>query len=225
MPYKSTSLSPTTLVFSHKPRYIRQFSWKTIWGAPPKITPHFLDFSKKTRPQKTRFFQDGRNFGHRFLKKGPKSSIFGASTAKIIFDKLSIKKLRHLKNFGRDPPHRHFMAYFRKSVFQIFISQISLVISPENLWKALFFFIVQRWQSNSDRRTEQDRVGPNLRCWKNKWIMHHIKVYWCSLFHDKKFGPILHRDGPRQVKHFHTILSSFKTPTSSQHFHTNFKLR
>ena len=137
MSYKSTSLSPITLIFSHKPRYIRQFLRKNFWGAPLKITPHFLGFSKKSATQKTPFFRVGRNFGHRFLKKGPKSSIFGVPDHKIFFDKLSIKKLRHTKNFFRDPPHRHFMTYFRKSVFQIFI--FFHIFSRENTTKFCSF--------------------------------------------------------------------------------------
>ena len=73
------------IIFSHKPSYIRQFLRKKFRGAPPKITPHFLDFSKKSATQKTRFFRGGRNFGHRFLKKGPKTSIFGVPDRENVF--------------------------------------------------------------------------------------------------------------------------------------------
>ncbi len=89
-------MSPITLVFTHRPRYIHKFLYKIFWGAPSKITPHFLDFSKKSATQKTRFFPVGRNFGHLFLKKAQKSSILGSPIAKIFVDKLSIK--------NSDPP-------------------------------------------------------------------------------------------------------------------------
>jgi len=76
-PYNFASLPPITLVFTHEVRYIHKFLQKKFWGAPPKITPHFLDFSKKSATQKTHFFPTGRNFGDRFLKKALKTSIFG----------------------------------------------------------------------------------------------------------------------------------------------------
>ena len=144
--YKSTSLSPISFLFTAELRYINKFFWKKFQGAPPKITPHFLDFSKKSATQKTRFFPPDRNFGHRFLKKGSKSSIFGVADLENVFGKLSIKKLRHAKNFDRDPPHPHFRAFFRKNVFQIFLEnesdfslcgQITAEIK-ETFWKKFF---------------------------------------------------------------------------------------
>ena len=121
MLYNFASSRPITLVFTHEPRYIHTFLYKKKLGRTPKINPHFLDFSKKSATRKTRFFRVGRNFGHRFLKKSPKSSIFWVPDLENFFDKLSIKKLGQTKNFGRDPPHRRFRAYFRKTIFEIFI--------------------------------------------------------------------------------------------------------
>ena len=138
--YKSTSLSPISILFTAELRYINKFFWKKFQGAPPKITPHFLDFSKKSATQKTRFFPPDRNFGLRFLKKGPKSSIFGVPDLENFFWQTFDKKTRQKNFFGRGPPHRHFRAYFRKSVFEIFVLQISAVISRENLWKVDFFW-------------------------------------------------------------------------------------
>ena len=118
----STSFPPIPSNFFLETFYISPKLRKKIQGAPPKITPHFLDFSKKSATQKTSFFRVGRNFGHRFLKKGPKSSILGGPQPRnFFFDKLSIKKLPRKKNFGRDPPRRHFRAHSRKSVFQILL--------------------------------------------------------------------------------------------------------
>ena len=121
MAYKSTSLSPITLVFSHRPRYIRQFLWKKFWGAPPKITPISSTFQKNRQLKKHVFSPLTEISDIGFWKKAQKRRFLGSPTSKIVFDKLSIKKLRYTKNFGRDPPHRHFMAYFRKSVFEILI--------------------------------------------------------------------------------------------------------
>jgi len=39
------------------------------WGQRAKMSFDFLDFSKKTTSQKTRFFQVGRNFGWMFENK------------------------------------------------------------------------------------------------------------------------------------------------------------
>ena len=52
-----------------------------------------------------------------FWKKAQNLRFLGSPTAKFFFDKLSIKKLRHTKNFDRDPLHRHFRPYSRKSNF------------------------------------------------------------------------------------------------------------
>ena len=70
-----------------------------------------------------------------FWKKAQNRRFLGSPTSKIFFDKLSIKKLGHTKNFGRDPPHRHFRAYFWKNAVEIFIFQISPVICSETSWK------------------------------------------------------------------------------------------
>ena len=76
---------------------------KIFWGAPPKITPHFLDFSKKSATQKTRFFPADRNFGHRFLKKGPKTSIFEVPDLKNFFRQTFDKKTPTHQKFRLGP--------------------------------------------------------------------------------------------------------------------------
>ena len=121
-PRNFTNSQPISLIFQLETRYISHFLWKKIWGAPPKITPHFLDFSKRTRSQKTRFFPVGRNFEDRFLKKGPKSSIFGVPELENFFDKLSIKKLRHTKNFVRGLRIDILNHIFKKVIFRFFLS-------------------------------------------------------------------------------------------------------
>ena len=131
MLYNFASSRPITLVFTHEPRYISPKLRKKFWGAPPKINLHFLDFSKKSATQKTRFFPVGRNFGYRFSKKAPKTSIFGVPDPENFFHKISIKKLRLTKNFDRGPPHRDFMPFLRKTIFEILIFQIFAVICPE----------------------------------------------------------------------------------------------
>ena len=113
--YNFASLPPITLVFRHRPRYIRQFLWKTIQGAPPEITPHFLDFSKKSATQKTHFFRTGRNFGDRFLKKGPKSSIFGVPRRENFFWQTFDKKTpTHQKFWSGPSPSTIYGLYSKK---------------------------------------------------------------------------------------------------------------
>ena len=73
MLHKSVSSSPITLVFTLEPRYICTILWKKVLGRTPQNNPHFLDFSKKSATQKTRFFPIGRNFGHHAIfEKSPK---------------------------------------------------------------------------------------------------------------------------------------------------------
>ena len=121
MLYKSTSWRPITLVFTHKPRYICPILWKKFWGAPPKITPHFLDFSKKSATQKTRFFPAGRNFGHPFLKKGPKSSIFGVPDLENFFWQTFDKATPTHQRFLSGPSPSTFYGLFSKKPFSDYV--------------------------------------------------------------------------------------------------------
>ena len=87
-----------------------------------------------------------------FWKKAQNHRFWGSPTSKIFFDKLSIKKLRHTKKFGRDPPPRHFRAHFRKSAVEIFFCQISAVIYPEMhlgspIWQRKDTFFAHSWDS------------------------------------------------------------------------------
>ena len=139
MLYKSASLSPITLVFTHKQRYICPILWKIFWGAPPKITPHFLDFSKKSATQKTRFFPADRNFGHRFLKKGPKSSIFGVPDRENVFWQTFDKKTPILQNFRSGPSPLTFYGLFSKKRFSDFYFSDFFSDFPRKPLKSRFF--------------------------------------------------------------------------------------
>ena len=139
MLYKSTSWRPITLVFTHKPRYICPILWKKFWGAPPKITPHFLDFSKKPATQKTPFFPVGRNFRHRFLKKGPKLSIFEVADRENYFWKtFDIKTPTHQK-FWSGPSPSTFYGIFSKKRFLDFYFSDFFSDFPRKPLKTRFF--------------------------------------------------------------------------------------
>ena len=136
-----------------------------FWGAPPKITPHFLDFLKKSATQKTRFFPVGRNFGHRFLKKTPNSSIFGVPDPENFFPQNFDKKTSTHQKFRSGPSPStfyglfskkrfsdfHFFSYFflgnynqilfifhKKSNFQRFSGEITKEIWKMKIWKTFF---------------------------------------------------------------------------------------
>ena len=93
---------------------------QTNLGRTPKNKPPFPRLFEKKLVSKNTFFPW-------FLKKGPKSPIFRVPAVEIFFNKLSIIKLRHTKTFGRDPPQRHFRAYFKKMLLRLLfqINQIS----------------------------------------------------------------------------------------------------
>ena len=92
-------------------------------GRTPQNKPPFPRFFEKIGNTKNTFFPSWQKFRTSIFEKRPKIVDFWGPRPRIFFffDKLSIKKLGHTKNFGRDPPHRHFRAYFRKNVFEIFI--------------------------------------------------------------------------------------------------------
>ena len=113
----SASSPPIPLIFKLETRYITQFLQQNIWGAPPKITLHFLDFSKKSTTQKTRFFRVGRNFGYRFLKKAPKTSIFGVPDPENFFPQNFDKKTSTHQKFRSGAPSSVFYALFTKKHF------------------------------------------------------------------------------------------------------------
>ena len=134
--------------------------YKKNLGAPSKITPFFLDFSKKSATQKTRFFPVGRNFGHRFLKKGPKSSIFGVPDLENFFRQTFDKKTPTHQKFGRDPTPRHFNPFFRKSAVEIFI--FFLRISREITAKFCSFSKKYRLFTGFLGKLQQKSVKKNL---------------------------------------------------------------
>ena len=103
------------------PAILIRFCEKKKWGAPPRITPISSIFQKKRRHKKHVFSELAQKSDFDFWKKAQNRRFLRSPTTKIYFDKLSIKKLPEKKICGRGPPHRHFRAYFRKSVFQIFI--------------------------------------------------------------------------------------------------------
>ena len=109
-----------SFIFESETRYINTIVYKKNWGAPRKNTVVFVADSKKTATQKTRFFPLGRNFGFRLLKKRPQIVDRGPPTSKLFFHEISIKTLGVARNFGRGPPHRDFMPFFRKIVLDIF---------------------------------------------------------------------------------------------------------
>ena len=134
------SSPPIPLIFKLETRYITHFLQKQFGAHPPKIAPHFLDLKKKSATQKTRFFRTGRNFGYRFLKKAPKTSIFGVPDPENFFPRNFDKKLRLTRNFDRGPPHRYFMSFLRKTIFEILIFQIFTVICPEMHLESLILY-------------------------------------------------------------------------------------
>ena len=93
-------------------------------GTERHINPPFPRFFEKMKSQKTQFFQTGRNFGDRFLKIGQKSSIFWAPDREKFFDKISIKKLRHTKNFGPGHPSTFYGLFSKKPFEDLFFSNI-----------------------------------------------------------------------------------------------------
>ena len=103
MLYNFASSRPITLVFTHRTRYISPNFRKKKLGRTPKINLHFLDFSKKSATRKTRFFPVGRNFGHRFLKNGPKSLIFGVPELENFFRQTFDKKTPTQNKFRSGP--------------------------------------------------------------------------------------------------------------------------
>ena len=120
-PRNFTNTEPITVIFLLETRYISTNLQKKFWGAPPKITPHFLDFSKKSATQKTRFFPVGRNFGHRFLKKAPKSSIFGVPDLENFFLKIWFKKTCSQQKLGSGASPSTFHGLFSKMRFSDFV--------------------------------------------------------------------------------------------------------
>ena len=125
------------------------------------------------------------------MKKAQNRRFLGSPTSNMFFHKLSIKKLRHTKNFGRDPPHRQFRAYFRKSAVEIFISQISLVLSPENLRKVDFFWKMNKIGCNFPRKNMKkyenlkmafSKKGPKMSMGRVP-----IKIFGVSKFFYQKF--------------------------------------
>ena len=100
-PHKSTSLPPIPKIFFLETFYISTKLRKKFQGAPPKITPHFLDFSKKSRSQKTRFCPLGRNFDHRFRKRPKIVDFWGPRPRKFFSTNFRCKNPHTPKNlFG-----------------------------------------------------------------------------------------------------------------------------
>ena len=113
----SVSSPPIPLIFKLETRYITQFLQKKYWGAPPNIAPHFLEFLKKSATQKTSFFRTGRNFGYRFLKKAPKTSILGVPDPENFFPQNFDKKTSTLQKFRSGTTSSVFYALFTKKHF------------------------------------------------------------------------------------------------------------
>ena len=87
-------------------------------GRTPKNNPHFLDFSKK-RGLKKHVFSQLAEISDIDFKKKHKIVDFYGPRPRNVFGKLSIKKIRHTKNFGQDDRHRQFTAYmFEKTFFR-----------------------------------------------------------------------------------------------------------
>ena len=109
-------------------------------GRTPQNKPPFPRFFEKIGNTKNTFFPSWQKFRTSIFEKRPKIVDFwGPRPRKFFFDKLSLKKLRHTKNFGRDPPHRHFRAFFRKSRFAILFFPIFDCVFPINQMKSRFF--------------------------------------------------------------------------------------
>ena len=78
------------------------------------------------------------------MKKSPKSLILGSPTSKIVFEKLSIKKLGHTKNFGRRPLVGILSPIFEKNI----------LVLPFEMNQILYFLgkLLQKWEQNSEKR-------------------------------------------------------------------------
>ena len=165
MLYNFASSRPITLFSTPEPRYINKFLWKKKLGRTPQNKPLVSGFLGKSATRKTRFFPVGRNFGHRFLKKAPNSSIFGVPDPENFFPQNFDKKSSTHQQFRSGPSPStfyglfskkrfsdfHFFSYFflgnynqilfifhKKSTFQRFSGEITKEILKMKIWKTLF---------------------------------------------------------------------------------------
>ena len=162
MLYNFASSRPITVVFTHEPRYINKFLWKKKLWRPPQKKPHFLDFSKKSATRKTRFFPVGRNSDIEFWKKAQNRRFLGSLTAKIFFDKLSIRNLDTPKILVGTLRIDVLGPIFEKAFFQIFIFLISLLVSAEILWKVDFCGKWTKFGCNFPRKNMKKK----MKIWK-----------------------------------------------------------
>ena len=113
-------------------------------GRTPKNNPHFLDFSKKSATQKTRFFPADRNFGHQFLKKGPKTSIFGVPDRENFFWQTFDKKTPTHQKFWSGPSPSTFYGLFSKKRFSDFYFSDFFSVFPRKPLKSRFFLEIEQ---------------------------------------------------------------------------------
>ena len=137
-----------------------------------------------------------------FWKKAQNRRFLGSPTSKIFFDKLSIKKLRHTKNFGRDPPHRHFRAYCRKSVFQILFLKMKQILGFWAIYSRNLRKIMIKVFSKKGHKIAMFEEAPDRNFW---WPINHLSKFCGKTFLRSEtpfwwFGDFISRIESRNLK-------------------------